>query len=628
MFRHLFFIAFLLFVSFLPLHAQQWLQVHHQDRGHDWVMPFRLTELGGMRVSDRPYQLHLDLVDAEGTPTQQISLSLDDALDSLTLAAGLEDEQKGHSKYEVFTLHIHTLDAEPIEEKELWVPCHFSLDGRGQYSHYSGTGRIRGRGNSTWEWYDKKPYKFKLDEKSKLLGLEKARNWNLLANYRDVTDMMNVYAFECARRMGMPFTNHSRFVEVFLNGDYIGVYQLTEKLEVGKHRVDIDEEKGVLLSFDLDDGPSLSPGAGDNFWSKVYALPLCVKHPEEPTQGRLDSIRADFAVLEKAVSQHNFPLVDSLMDVRSFISILQLHEYLYNVEIAAPRSLYMFKDAGGKYTFGPVWDWDAGFDFEWSNMYTGHDYFASHRPLLYGTQPATGQGASHRLSGFWTDLFQNAEFVARYKQQWKEVSDSLLEGGAWDEVNAYVAALSEGSSMRDIARWPIPGKTPEVETGKMHEWLTQRLAYLNKVVAAYPDGEPFHPEDATDEIAYQYSKDGVTVTCPVKASRGYEQQGMIELSKEDIVSLMGVTPNVLVPLNSDGSQGRNTAAGTYGAWFDASGNTNDWSRGHVYIESSELFTWHFGCHPDNCRAGDKHTVRMQFARNRKTFTVTVHFVVK
>ena len=202
-------------------------------------------------------------------------------LDSISFSNALTDEEKGHNKYRVFTMFITTEDEANIVEKETWLNCHISIDGKGEYSNYSGTGRIRGRGNSSWLYYKKKPYKFKLDQKSKLLGLEKAKNWNLLSNYRDVTDMMNVLAFETARWMGLPNTNHSRFVEVFLNGDYVGVYQLTEKIEIHENRVNIDEVEGVLMSFDKDDGPELSPGASDNFWSEVYGLPMCVKDPED-----------------------------------------------------------------------------------------------------------------------------------------------------------------------------------------------------------------------------------------------------------------------------------------------------------------------------------------------------------
>jgi spore coat protein CotH len=84
----------------------------------------------------------------------------------------------------------------------------------------------------------------------------------------------------------------------------------------------------------------------------------------EPTEEQIAQIQSDFAVLENAVKAKDFAVVDSLLDVESFISMLQLQEYLYNVDFTAPRSLYMFRDVNGKYTMGPVWDWDAGYDFD------------------------------------------------------------------------------------------------------------------------------------------------------------------------------------------------------------------------------------------------------------------------
>lgn len=622
--KNIFYTLLLLLLSVLPAEAQEWLNVHQHKDSHHWTIPLRIEGLGEMTVDDA--SLLLPLLDAEGQEAQRISLGLPD-LDSLTFSADLLDEEKGHDKYEVFTLHIHTLDAQPVKEKETWVDCHFSLDGKGQYSNFGGMGKIRGRGNSTWEWYDKKPYKIKLDEKSKLVGLEKARNWNLLANYRDVTDLMNAVAFEAARCLGMPYTNHTRFVEIFLNGDYIGLYQLTEKIEVGGNRVDIDKEGGVLISFDLDDGPSLSPKATDNFTSSVYGLPVCVKYPEEPTTEYLDSVKKELAVIEKAIKQHDYAMVDSLVDIPSMIGILQLHEFLYNVEIDAPRSLYAFRDKGGKLTFGPVWDWDAGFDFDWSNMRTGHNFFSDYRELIFGTAPATQTGAAYHVKGFWTDMFQNASFVRQYKQSWNAACDTLLPH-VWAEMEQYIAHLRKsGAYQRDVARWPLKGKTVDAELEKMHKWLTDRMTYVTRVINNYPAGTETIPADK-DDGEYHILNGGIVIDKTLSYKRGYTQNGVISIPKEVVHDLLGVLPNALVPLDADGSEGYNTAAGQYGAWFDEYGNTCQWSWGHVYLEADELYSWSYGCHPDNCRPGHTHTVRMQYSRGNKRMTVTVNFKIE
>lgn len=614
------------------LKAQEWMNVHRNYDGESWLIPLRIDQFSQFDFTEDGERMR-GYTQKKDSSELVVPFSVE-YMDSLTFSSDLTDEEKGHNKYRVFTMNITTEDEAAIVEKETWVNCHISIDGKGEYSNYSGTGRIRGRGNSSWLYYKKKPYKLKLDTKSKLLGLEKAKNWNLLSNYRDVTDMMNVFAFETARWMGMPFTNHTRFVEVFLNGDYVGVYQLTEKVEIGSNRVNIDEEGGVLLSFDQDDGPALSPDATDNFWSEVYSLPLCVKEPEDLPQEQMDAIKADFAVLERAVKARDYAAVSDLMDIPSFISILQLHEFLYNVEIDAPRSLYLYKDKGGKYTFGPVWDWDAAYDFDWSNWTENHTYFADYKKLIYGRDPVKATGANYQINKFFRDLFGDETFVAQYKQAWANVSDDIYSRN-WQEIQKYIAELDKGAYARDVARWPL--KNPnwwesdyvvQDELEKMSTWLWKRKDYLDGVIAGYPDGGTSTVVITEPVVKVENGK--VYVTATMEAAGGYSQDYRIKIDKSEVEALLGGKPTALNPLDADGGTGRNTAAGVYGAWFDSWGNTADyyWGDVHVYIESNELYSWAYGCHPDNCRSGDVHTVAMQYQRGMKTVDVSVTFTIK
>ena len=612
--------------------AQDWVNVQRNYGGESWTIPLRIEQFSQFDFSDDETSMRGYTQTKDGTE-MVVPFSVE-YLESLTFSSDLTDEEKGHNKYRVFTMNITTENGVGIQDKENWINCHISIDGKGEYSNYSGTGRIKGRGNSSWLYYKKKPYKFKLDSKSKLLGMDKAKDWNLLSNYRDVTDMMNVFAFETARWMGMPFTNHTRFVEVFLNGDYVGVYQLTEKVELGPNRVAIDEDEGVLLSFDADDGPDLSPDATDNFWSEVYGLPMCVKEPEDLPQEQMDAIKADFAVLERAVKARNYELVSELMDIPSFIGILQLHEFLYNVEIDAPRSLYVYKDKGGKYTFGPVWDWDAAFDFDWSNWTENHTYFTNYKKLIYGTDPVKATGANFQINKFFRDMFGDATFVAQYKQAWQDVSAEIYSRN-WEEIQKYIAEMEKGAYARDVARWPLkyPNKPTnnyvvKNEIQKMSTWLKNRKDYLDGVIAGYPAGT--EPAVVIAEPVVKVENGAVYVTAVMEFASGYTQDYRIAIDKNEIEALLGGAPTALVPLDADGYEGWNTAAGTYGAWFDANGDTASyqWGNVHVYIESNELYSWSYGCHPDNCKSGDVHTVTMQYQRGSKTVDVIVTFTIK
>ena len=608
--------------------AQEWMNMHRTDEnGLDCKIPIKIQQGIATDMSGNEELITTSIPKEDGT-TFSFPFYLDE-LDSISIVPSLLDTEKGHNKYRPFVMNIFTEDLRDIEEREEWINCLITIDGKGEYSDFCGTGRIRGRGNSSWEWYDKKPYKFKLDSKSKLLGLEKAKNWNLLANYRDVTDMMNTFAFETARSMGMPYTNHSRYVEVFLNHEYIGLYQLTEKIEIKANRIAMDEATSLLMSFDKDDGPELSPEDRDNFWSQVFKLPMCIKSPEGYTQEQIDSIKAEFAVLEKAIKTRDIAKVEELMDIPSFISLLQMHEFLYNVEIDAPRSIYVHKAKDGKYTFGPVWDWDAGFDFDWGNMYYGHTFFSDYRELIYGTDPVNYTNAEYKINKFWLSLFGNATFVKQYKEAWEHHTNAIVEEN-WAETKKYADALTkEGAYDRDSECWPLVVDDwwstttfyPATELRKMEQWIKNRKNYLDDVIANYPDGD--------DEIVPLYANVVKTIqkSQTITFSKGYSQSGKINITQNDITTALGGEPTSLVPLDTNDEEGSNTANGEYGAWFDEDGNTNSWGQGHVYIESNSLYSWAFGCHPKNCQAGDRHIVTMQYRRGNNAVNVEVTFYV-
>ncbi|MBN1188081.1 MAG: CotH kinase family protein [Bacteroidales bacterium] len=389
----------------------------------------------------------------------------------------------GPGVYQVFEIDIQVENNAPVVSKDKadYLNCSINIDGKGVYDDYQGTARIRGRGNSTWFWYDKKPYRIKLDEKSEILGLKSDKDWVLLANYRDPTDLMNTFGFEVAQFLGLPYTNNTRYIEVTLNGDYIGLYQLTEQVEQGTNRVNVDKDEGLLICLDLDDGPSLNPGVGDNFWSEVFKMPVCVKYPEDPTVVQISAIKADFAKLEKAINDHNYYAVDALIDIQTFIDYLILQELVYNVEIDAPRSTFLYKDKAGKYVMGPVWDFDAGFDFDWGTMYTGHNFFNA-QELVLGTDPANHKGG-YRIPDFFTQMFRNRQFIEEYKSRWNGVRDTIFEQ-VWMSMECYADALQDALA-RDFERWPID-RNYTTETERMKNWLSNRVSYLNTVINNYP----------------------------------------------------------------------------------------------------------------------------------------------
>ena len=394
-------------------------------------------------------------------------------------------------QYRVAKISINVDNNMAVTSKEDYRGCNIKIESDNDEWDYEGRGRIRGRGNSTWEWYPKKPYRLKLDEKASILGLDEEKDWVLLANYRDPTNVMNTFVFEMGRGLGIPFTNHTRYVELTLNGDYKGLYQLTEQVEQGKSRVNISGKKGWLLSLDVDDGPAESPGAGDNFWSQVYKMPVCVKSPEAEDYATPETLVGDareaLRALEDPILVHDYDALAKVMDISVMIDYLLIQEFIYNVEVAAPRSIYLYKDDGAdaRWTFGPLWDFDAGFDFDWGQMTTGHTFFTAYNETVLGTDPARHISNYSYVPSFFTDMWKNRQFVSEVKARWKEISPRIISE-FWTETKRYADAAAEAMA-RDAQRWPID-KDWATEIGRMEKWLESRVTFMDNLVSKYPEG--------------------------------------------------------------------------------------------------------------------------------------------
>ena len=395
------------------------------------------------------------------------------------------------AKYRVAKISINVDGNMAVTSKEKadYRGCTIKIESDTAVWNYEGRGRIRGRGNSTWEWYPKKPYRLKLDEKAEILGLAADKDWVLLANYRDPTHLMNTFVFEMGERLGIPFPNHTRYVELTINGDYKGLYQLTGQVEQGKSRVNIDKEEGMLLALDVDDGPENAPGAEDNFWSEVYRLPVCVKFPSSDEESQGDEAkrlaREAFAALENTILTHDYDALAKVMDIPVMIDYLLIQEFIYNVEVAAPRSIFLHRDKGGKWTYGPLWDFDAGFDFDWGQMYTGHQFFSDYRETVLGTDPARHVSNYTYTSSFFTDMWKNRQFVSEVKARWKEIRPRIMNE-FWTETKHYADAAAEAMA-RDAQRWPID-KDWATEIGRMEKWLESRVTFMDNLVSKYPEG--------------------------------------------------------------------------------------------------------------------------------------------
>ena len=161
---------------------------------------------------------------------------------------GKERKDTGLAKIEVFLDNV-TLGEIYENDKEIKYLGNrvMVLDG-GETEKYSNV-EIKGRGNATWTQV-KKPLQLKFDQKIDLLGLGMRRKWILLANYIDPTNLRTDASFYLERMVGEKYAYNGKFVELYIDGVYEGLYYLTRAIEIGKNSVQLKDPLGVLVELD------------------------------------------------------------------------------------------------------------------------------------------------------------------------------------------------------------------------------------------------------------------------------------------------------------------------------------------------------------------------------------------
>jgi hypothetical protein len=359
-------------------------------------------------------------------------------------------------------IYIITEGSAAVNSKENYVQADISIDGKNIYSDYTGTTRIKGRGNSTWG-YPKKPYRLKLDSKASLLGLSAEKDWVLLANYLDGTNMLNAVAMEAGRLLEIPYTNNIVPVELTLNGEYKGLYMFTEQVEAEKNRVNVGDG-GVLIELDQNfDEPW-------QFKSASYNLPVMLKYPDLTSGDELVPIRSQFEQMEALIAAPDFPDNNYLdyIDGVSVANYLIVYMLTDNEEINHPKSTYMHKTSTGKYTMGPIWDFDWAFSYEGSNR-----HFSSYsRPLFWST-PSSG-------TLFFTRLLSDPQIKEMVRQQWTDFRGHKLTG-LLNFVDEYSGSI-EGARYYDYQLWKRGGADFANETINLKAWLQNRASYLDTYI--------------------------------------------------------------------------------------------------------------------------------------------------
>lgn len=258
------------------------------------------------------------------------------------------------------TVSIHTLNGEIPYDKVHQIISQIAIISNDGTKLLSESGTTRERGNAS-RGFPKKPYRIKFDKKQHVLDAPgKAKKWTLINNYGDKTLMRNLLAFELSRRLGMPYTPYGTAVDVLLNGEYKGCYQLCDQVQVHKNRVDITEmtsadNSGIALTGGYFVEVDAYANQESSWFNSNKGNPVTIKSPEEDSiiSQQKNYIRTFFNKMENQWTTY--------LDKNTFLRHFLVGELSGNTDTYWSVFMYKERDEDLMYT-GPVWDFDLGFD--------------------------------------------------------------------------------------------------------------------------------------------------------------------------------------------------------------------------------------------------------------------------
>lgn len=364
---------------------------------------------------------------------------------------------------------------------------------------------VRGRGNSTWG-LPKKPYRIKFPVKFSPVGLDhaKAKSWVILAHDMDKSLLRNHLAFEISRILfnasenyhnegAVMFTPCSQFVNVYMNDDYHGVYQMSDQMEVAKGRIDIDRLKavdgsdaskitgGYLVETNIhhDEGYPVS-------FNSSRGIYMDHKYPKDD-----DCDISQYRYMEDFIYKaesilYSYDFKDPQYGWRKWFDEKTLADYIIVKELAGDMdgytSTYFYKRRGiDKIFFGPVWDVDKG----WNNdKRTPHGNTLS-QLMIYGgfyMPPYINPDWFHR---FW----QDEEFRKFVGARWAQKREALVSK-VLSELDSRPMSMSK-AIRANFSVWDfnyqysneanMPARTYELEIRRMKDLTVQRAELLDKL---------------------------------------------------------------------------------------------------------------------------------------------------
>ena len=406
------------------------------------------------------------------------------------------------------------------------------IDSDGKDLYNGALDYIKGRGNETWG-HDKKPFNIKLAKKANLFKMGKSKKWCLLANATDNTLLRNKIGYEMGTKIGLDTTSDVVQLNLYVNGEYLGAYTITEKVEIGDNRVEIRDLEGDTENLNADALETYSRGGSVNSIApnsyKYVNIPtdpdditggylleldyldryraevsgfvtdkgqgVVIKSPEYASKAQVEYIRNYFneayeALYSPTGYNSKGKYYTDYFDIDSLARIYIIHEFTKTVDVCS-SSFYIYKDVGGKFCFGPLWDLDHSLKYWNSNQSKrGVDmdpadptgFYAANSNMVLNAETVTPEDY---YKSFEAQALNHLDFCAKVKEIWQNDFSPNYSGIASDF--AEYADDCTSIAVANALRWNVFSTSDRTaaaasykkETDAVADFMNSRFNFLN-----------------------------------------------------------------------------------------------------------------------------------------------------
>lgn len=327
---------------------------------------------------------------------------------------------------------IETENHREIKDRETEIPAKLQIWGQSAPQTKIFKLTIKGRGSSSWIRMPKKSYRLKLESKQPLLGLPSNKDWILAANFADKTLLKNYITYNLSSQLHAYYTPKCKFAEIFINGNYNGLYLFVESVKVSSKRVNIPkEENSFLMEVDSHfDENDIVVYSNDS-------IPFTIHYPTNPTKNDISNVKSHLDSLEDFLKEGHFSEeeLSKWINLDDYILYYWVQEFSENTDARFNASVYFSWTKENGIKMGPLWDFDIA--------YGGYPY-----------KPSILQPNTWFVKNFYWNLylFKKDFFQAKVKDYW--VKNRHYFESLNDSLDSYSKFISKAAK-NNFKRWDV-----------------------------------------------------------------------------------------------------------------------------------------------------------------------------